>query len=390
MHTVQQLLNPYINQLKKFYSPVSLNSLQKLPPFKTYGESVKKICGISSKSTVYAHRKRLLDTGILLGYWSDEVEKCQYWQFNPLLLMLDATDLIERFVNKLLTSREQGINEPNSSLKINSKSSVFGISSSIFDSIITQNSSKEEVIVSPVNSVNNITYQERCASHEAVFTESRAENTGTSWGSGLRSEKNEAGSMNDLPGTMNTPCAAKTQAELANPRETKSELHLYLLKLTAAFWVQANELLYPGFEPDEEELHCIYQTIQNTYFNPKRQKMSEGQWFNYYLSLCERLKISKKTSTKNGNFIPPPQYYFSLPEQSKEFKFYKTKDFLGQIIYDQIRKELKKWQNGYGRHKDLSAIDLHLLHYKKICNTQSKLFIELYLTKLKNAYKKKI
>lgn len=386
--TLRVLLLLYAKQLIKYFNQASLEEYYKqhneLPPFRTFACSVQKTCKMASKSTFYDQRRRLMNTGALLKVENDPSQMHQLWYFNPVFFANNnGEEYVKKYVKEHFSARK--------TLEAQvPKFDVFALLGTVSVPVLTYNRLLNKNIVSHVNNVDKSNHQQiRSASHSKNIT---GEPTGNV-------TRNTGKLVNFLPENLkNLAGQAKKPENLqVAPRESakktgsKQKIPAFILKMVVEFWLYAKANLYAGEIFTEEEERSAKNLIYTQYFSNWRKYSSEKQWQAKLQNLKKQVDISRRSVERNGYSVPGPNYYFAPrdPHAQTEFKFYKTYEMLAKQVYEEVRLELRRWQRGKGRCKNMSAKDLMKRHFGKLAEVGHQRYIDHFTHNISNRYVRK-
>ena len=412
-NTLNILAKRYIRSTEKFYSIDDIRSMDEMPPYRIHGETIKKITGKRSISTVYDHRKRLINLGLVERTYTDDERTCQYWVFSKFLFL--RYDLAKIIVDKLVENVWKSPEPENFDVAKWLKNAV---RTSIFEHIKPGISFSRPTIDSPVDIVNKSHLQS--GSPNGALKNAFGDGTGrgpffgTTRGKveqpvgkiqGAKEEHSakklkqvapvaRSGDGSPVRHVAPATTSSKSKPTASKPTASKPTANVppFLLTLILEFWMQAKTRLFAHSVYSAEQERRILNTLFVSEFNCYRTpNQSQDYWEKKYLKLTAQLVEAQKLMAKYQFTPPPAEQYFAPPDPKhpKAFRFHKVKKYQGVQLLEKIRREIRQWQVHRGRCKHYSHAQLVTRHTKWLHALDHAETSNLYLQKYLNSYVRK-
>lgn len=338
---------------------------------------IQALGGLGTERTAINHRRRLLDTGVIIEEFStgrgfkSYINPLFFWNVdNPFLL-------IDKYVNLLKTYREAEKSNP-AYLALNA------LNPESFSG--KEEAEKTLEYIEPVHKLTKQRFELNQKLNEELGARS-----GQGLGRKLEQKSPEASSAAAVKHAKpQTPKAEKKQKKGGRGGRAAAADFLFIRPLIIQFWAYARLKLYSTeithLTPEAER--NILNTLYTQYFNTQQNPGSRDQWLDYYGHMIERVDIAADWFNRRPNvIIPTPGVYFgpssSVPYiRAKEMRFSRTLDFWKNSFIanelKKIHKEVIQHKKGKGRHKELSRLELFKLHQKRVLREGDKVFTDKF------------
>lgn len=194
---------------------------------------------------------------------------------------------------------------------------------------------------------------------------------------------------------MNTGENAKSASESQKNNSDEAD-RISLLVLVKQFWEFARKILYPDLilsDPEERDImNKIWAAVYLKFSSPG----SFQQWGAYHEQALERIIIVRKWLDRSPHhWIPSPHVYFNPNNEKNGFQ--KTLDWLvkreilkieikKQLELQKIRREQKLHEEGRGRYKTLSRLQLFKTHEQRLRKMRDPDLLRSYYISLTNNF----
>lgn len=382
-NTFHFLLSRYADQLNQKHLFKQYKPGDPLPFFETYNSSLATSLSCT-ENTIRNHRKRLLDTGIIvldtLGTKSVRI------MLNPLLFSAEKLQQgdVNKYVKSLIEARKKQHETP-------SLEALNGVIPQNFAPIRVSSSSNS--IKESTSSVDNI--RRGPATDDAPKgcnpKQPDPKQPDPKRPAGSQIQNNEDDKQSSPSVQAQTPeilkvkeknlsagAGAETEShpDRTHPDEKKAAQLVLVMKLVEEFWRYAQSRLFHGKFFSEKRQRFILNTIFKYHFNTYQLDKPDEFYLNrlelYFAQVDTALNYLK---TKPHLKLPEPEYYFQGPAPSDEdrrheFKFYKTYKLYvnrtGYLTLNKIKKEVLDYKRGKGRFREKTLLGLYQLHEKRI------------------------
>lgn len=401
--TMNFALLSYAQQVNKKYPHLEFFEINDLPPWITSCRGLTAHFNHGSPNTIYGHRKRLVDLGLLVRVESADNKMRQGWYLNPMLLLEEEAgkEMVDKFVN-MLSEREGDPEEPENQKVL--KNALNAVEVSIIE-YLEKGVIKETINGTEDNVDNSPPDEEKRAEgakapgliYQSSLPEHREKGAKKSGGPiEAPAEKQE-----QIPAArraIHGPATAKKTEKIGRKvpetgtAKRKTQFPPFLLALILRFWAFAKAELYPDREFTPEETRDILNAIYYSEFSIKKYPgLNENQWNQRYGELIGRVRMARNYVEKHALYVPRAAYYFSGsdPDNPNAFKFCRTHDFIAKAAHDKIKQEIKQWKRDVGRYANHSAAQLQRIHISRLMGLESKKYNQIYLNKTIHSYVRK-
>ena len=390
----------YINQVKEWHSHKEYPYFTELPPWVTSCKGLTKFFNHGSAGTIYGHRRRLIDLGLLVRVDSSPAQDRQGWYFNPLLFLHEkqGKQMVDKLVNKLSERQGDPQNPENKKLLETALNEVYA---SIFEHI--EAGAIKETIDSNMDNVDNSPPDEEKRAEgakapdlicQSIAPEHRKKGAKKSCGAiEAPAEKQEqipaaAAAKNTKQIGRKVP-ETGTAATVTTKRKT--QFPPFLLALIVKLWAFAKAELYPDRDFTPEQERDILNAIYYSEFNVKKHDFTKEQWLQRYGQLIGQVRLARNYVEKHALYVPRAAYYFSGPDPDNPyaFKFCRTHDFIAKAAHDDIKREIKQWKWRKGRYANHSAEQLKGIHIRRLTALESKKYNNIFINNTIHSYVRK-
>ena len=338
--TAELITRLYIKQLNRAIS-LGDNFENGLPPFSTYNSSLAKCKGCTVR-TIINHKERLKASGFIVGE-----SHC-------------GKTGVEIHLNSAIVSKQ--------SIFKNNVETLYNID---FEKIKINDKVKNfhPLVHEQQEQINNNSIVNKSLSlHKGVRQMAHYFNNNSVTGTIQEHYRNteESRPSQELRHT--------NRAEEVCPEKESA----FLLGLIQDFWKYTKATLYKGkvySHPEETE---ILNHIWASVYRKLKIKGSKKDWKDYQEILYKRVDmVSRWLERSAQRWIPPAHLYFHPENQKNGFK--KTyqwfirqevlkREIRNQILIQQSAEEWKKHNNGEGRHKNRTRLQLFRIQQKRLSN----------------------
>lgn len=348
--TAELIVRLYLKQLNGVSRNVGLKEGD-IPGFKTYNASLATCKGCTSR-TIINHKERLKKSGFMVKEEHCGAQGIELW-INPSIL----------FAGQKLALERQG-----DFLKIQSDTSSFSSKGKNFRPLV----------------------------HEPH--EQRNNNSIVGSGKGVRPQAHRDG-LNKSETTRtkherykNTGENAKSASSSQNNNSVEVD-RISLLVLVKQFWEFARKILFPDLILSDPEERDIMNMIWASVYQKFQGSISHQQWMDYHEQALERIVMVRKWLDRSPiHWIPPPHVYFNPGNDKNSFQ--KTLQWLikREILKLELRKQLelqkvkheqKLHDEGRGRYKNLSRLQLFRSHEQRLRKLKDPGLLEAYYLSMK-------
>ncbi|GAA5036564.1 hypothetical protein GCM10011506_30190 [Marivirga lumbricoides] len=185
---------------------------------------------------------------------------------------------------------------------------------------------------------------------------------------------------------MNTGENAKSVPN--NPAKPDGADRISLLFLIRQFWEFSRKLLYPDLILSQPEQKDIMNMIWATVYMKLNSSLSKEDWLKYHEQAIERVIMVRKWLDKSPNhWVPPPHIYFSPHNDKNDFqktlKWLVKREILKteisqQLMLQKVRNEHRLHEEGKGRYKHLSRLQLFRLQEQRLSKMNNPELLKAY------------
>ena len=329
--TAELMIRLYLKQLNKL-SECFQEETNNLPGFKTYNASLSKCKGCTTR-TIINHKERLKKAGFIV------LEEHRGAQGIELFLSPEIV-----LTNPKTADVKSGI------LKI--------------------------------EPVNNFKPEKTKNFHPLVHElhEQKNNNSTVEKSKGVRQEAHWDGLSQDEPtGTLHEP--DKNTGEIANSTSSldvkSTEVdRISLLSFVRQFWEFTKKVLYPELILSDPEERDIMNMIWASVYFKFNGDLSVKKWSEYHEQAIDRIIMVKKWLDRSPHhWIPKPHLYFSPHNEKNGFQvtlqWLVKREILKMEVQQQlemqrVRHEQNQHENGRGRYKHLSRLQLFRIHEERL------------------------
>ena len=347
--TAELMIRLYLKQLNKL-SQCFPSEENELPGFKTYNASLAKCKGCTTR-TIINHKERLKKAGFIIS------EEHRGAQGIELFLSLEIV------LNHSKTVTDSG----EEILKIEPETHF-----------------KEE----KTKNFHPLVHEP----HEQRNNNSTVENS-----KGVRQEAHENGLFQNKPTrTVHEP--DKNTGEIANSTSNACEKstevdRISLLSFVRQFWEFTRKVLYPQLILSDPEERDIMNMIWASVYFKFNGDLSVKKWSEYHEQAIDRIIMVKKWLDRSPHhWIPKPHLYFSPHNEKNGFQvtlqWLLKREILKMEVQQQlemqrVRYEQNQHENGRGRYKHLSRLQLFRIHEERLRKFKNPEALNTYYLTLK-------
>ena len=383
--TAELIVRLYLKQLNKA-SKIDTVDPQNLPGFRTYNTSLAT-CKGCTKRTILNHKERLRQAGLIVGEKHKGAEGVEIW------------------INKaILGKAELCTDMPGGMLKISHLPTLFLPEAKKILPLVHEqhehyniNSNVDKLLgLEKVKEISGVRSTAHSCGLPAVQPSSPP-NTGEAAGTGHEPCKNiqksvapalskEKSSVKNLEKS-----SAKKQEQV--PKKKYEQIsgeagHLFFLSLVTKFWEYARDMLYPDIILSDSEEREILNLIWESVYGKFRLKGNEKEWLKFHESAITRVDMVAKWLSRNClHWIPKPHLYFQPNNERNGFKktweWYLRQETLklevrNQLALQEAKHELSLHNQGKGRFKSKSRIELFRIHEKRLRQYKDQALLDAY------------
>ena len=227
--------------------------------------------------------------------------------------------------------------------------------------------------------------------------EQRNNNSAVDNSKGVRPRSHEGGLSKDEPtGTVHEP--DKNTGEIANSTSNvgakSAEVdRISLLSFVRQFWEFARKVLYPQLILSDPEERDIMNMIWASVYFKFNGDLSVKKWSEYHEQAIDRIIMVKKWLDRSPHhWIPKPHLYFSPHNEKNGFQvtlqWLVKREILKMEVQQQlemqrVRYEQNQHENGRGRYKHLSRLQLFRIHEERLRKFKNPEALNTYYLTLK-------
>lgn len=355
--TAELMVRLYLKQLNQAGNSQSLDP-ENLPGLSTYNSSLAK-CKGCTKRTIMNHRERLAKAGFITkelhcGKGGVEI------QISP----------------EVLGTAKPSIYLGDNVVKIGGMASLFYEKAKNFHPLVHEQQEQLN---------NNSTVDKRGVLPHMRDHESGLDKSGTT-GTGHEQDKNTEENAN--PVSIRQEKAPEGRCITEKQEQVAGAGRIFLLSLIRQLWDYARNVLYPDLilsEPEEKEiLNLIWESV----YGKLQWNATEIEWLNYQDTAYNRINmVARWLARSPAHWIPKPHIYFHPNNERNGFKktwqWYVKQETLkieirNQLLLQHIKAEWKQHDEGKGRFKDHTRLELFRIQQKRLTKYQDESLNQAY------------
>ena len=380
--TAELIVRLYLKQLNKA-SLVDKIDPQNLPGFRTFNTSLAT-CKGCTKRTILNHKERLRKAGFIVEEQHRGAEGVELWINNDILGKAE-----------LSTEKGEGL------LKTGHLPTLFLPEAKNFHPLVHEQHEHNNINSNVDKLTDPKTVKEisgvRSAAHSCglpAACPSSPPNTGEAAGTydknteknavpALKQKKSSEKNLEQLPGKKEELAPEKKYEQISGGAG-----RIFLLSLVMKFWEYAKTMLYPDITLSDPEEREILNLIWESVYGKFRLKASEKEWLKFHESAITRVDmVAKWLIRKSIHWIPMPHLYFHPHNDRNGFKktweWYLRQETLkleirNQLALQQAKHELSLHNQGKGRFKNKSRIQLFRIHEKRLRQYKDQALLDAY------------
>ncbi|MCG8322862.1 MAG: hypothetical protein MI921_25395 [Cytophagales bacterium] len=381
--TAELIVRLYLKQLNKA-SQIDNIDPQNLPGFRTYNISLAT-CKGCTKRTILNHKERLRQAGFIV----DEKHK--------------GAEGVEIWINKAIFGQAELCTDMGEGmLKISHLPSIFFPETKKIPPLVHEqhehyniNSNVDKFTgfktVKEISGVRSAAHSHGLPAAHSSSPPDTGEAAGT--GNDKNTEKNAVPALKQKKSSEKNLEQFPRKKEKLVPEKKYEQIsggagRIFLLSLVTKFWEYAKAMLYPDIilsDPEEREiLNLIWESIYGKF----RLKANEKEWLKFHESAITRVDmVAKWLSRSCLHWIPKPHLYFHPHNDRNGFKktweWYLRQETLklevrNQLALQQAKHELNLQNQGKGRFKNKSRLQLFRIHEKRLRQYKDQALLDAY------------
>jgi hypothetical protein len=359
------------------------SALATIPMMETYNGSIMAAANSQALNTARNHRKRFLDTGLVLEEHSDCGKVLL--RINPIFYLLDipSIELVEKYVEAMNKARIEKAENP-------AQLALLRVGGSTFAPLVAKRYYLQyNQECGQVENSSHIGFnKERSAElRQKEETEKKGNCKNTAEGAKNLPAKEGLGNLSEPGRKRKIPGAARKKS-----KEAPEAVAVFVVQLIRDFWRYAHQKLYPNLQLDDERKRQLLRFFYYQYFCWKVNPWSKEQWSEYYLQMIQRLEIAHQWKQRRPTFVMPrPENYFAPPDPDKpnEMKFHRTAEFFVNNLAAQemrrVQQEALEYELGKC-YQEKTPLQLFRLHEKRIKRLNNARYLEQFYKNVQTIY----